>query len=214
VEANHFFNIKSNLILYRRAKWSMDAIPEADISSDSLLFEARLGQTAIGANTTTAGEHVQGMNKEESKLGDARTRGDDGNQGDDRIATLPPNMSVSEPTKLLELLEAAKCDLYRDLSRHPRPLSGMNYLGATITMMALFKEIEDELDKRRNPLYVTVYEKTPHRRRHEREDLTLRALNGEDDECLGVMAQVFQFPRYRFSIYFHHYFAHMLDDHT
>jgi hypothetical protein len=106
-------------------------------------------------------------------------------------------------------LEAVKCDLIRDLGRTPKLLSGMNFIAAIVTMLDLFHLMEGELDKRRNPLYVSVYEGNPSFRGNKREALVLRALERSDEECVRVLADAFQ--RYEVGIRQHFFDKEELD---
>jgi hypothetical protein len=56
VGANPHFSAKSCLLLFRRARWDVDGIADADIPLDSCLFRIRLAQAKI--DTDDAGKPV------------------------------------------------------------------------------------------------------------------------------------------------------------
>ncbi|KAJ4289980.1 hypothetical protein N0V88_006781 [Collariella sp. IMI 366227] len=97
-----------------------------------------------------------------------------------------------------DLLEIAKLDLRMDVSGDLRPLSSLNYVWVTAVMMMLFMMIEDELKELRNPLYVDAYEQSPAWAKNKRGRLALLALEGQDEECLHVMAARFDAARLGF----------------
>jgi hypothetical protein len=105
-----------------------------------------------------------------------------------------------------ELLEAIKLDIITDVSGERGPLSSLNYIWVATNFMILFTRIEDELKRLRNPLWVQAYEENPVLMREKRLSLTSLVLAGEDDECLEVMAEMFQNPRSGFMqhIYWEH----------
>jgi hypothetical protein len=61
--------------------------------------------------------------------------------------------------------------------------------------MILFSRIEDDLKRLRNPLWVQAYEENAVLMREKRLALTSFVLAREDDQCLEVMAEMFQDPR-------------------
>jgi len=88
------------------------------------------------------------------------------------------------------LLDVLKMDIKGDVNGH-RPLSSCNYLLLTITMIAVFTQIEEEL-KKRNRLWVRAYEKDETMRKETRLSLTMLILGEKDDECLEVVAEAFE----------------------
>lgn len=94
-----------------------------------------------------------------------------------------------------ELLEVLKFDLISDVSGEIRPVSSLNYVWVTARFMSLFLQIEDELKRRRNPLWVQAYEGDPLMTREKILSLTALALAEEDEECMEVIAEEFQSPR-------------------
>ncbi|KAL9090461.1 MAG: hypothetical protein Q9165_005222, partial [Trypethelium subeluteriae] len=59
LNVNRFFTTESNLLLYRRANWSPDRIPEAQISPTSALGVLRLGQTGKVVDRTTGQSRLE-----------------------------------------------------------------------------------------------------------------------------------------------------------
>jgi hypothetical protein len=94
-----------------------------------------------------------------------------------------------------ELLEALKLDIITDVAGERGPLSSLNYIWVATNFVILFKRIEDELKRLRNPLWVQAYEENPVLMREKKLSLMSLVLAGEDDECLEVMAEMFQNPR-------------------
>jgi hypothetical protein len=54
---------------------------------------------------------------------------------------------------------------------------------------------EDELNRRRNRLYVTAYEEDPKMKLEKRASLTALVMSQEDEECMEVMAHILTNPR-------------------
>ncbi|PVH72268.1 hypothetical protein DL98DRAFT_660171 [Cadophora sp. DSE1049] len=96
------------------------------------------------------------------------------------------------------LLDGLKMDIQGDVNGH-RPLSSCNYLLMTITMIALFTRIEEDLKKRRNKLWVRAYVEDEVMRRETRLSLTMLVLGkggkgegGRDEDCLEVVVKAFE----------------------
>lgn len=92
------------------------------------------------------------------------------------------------------LLDLLNMDLVNDICGDA-PLSSLNYVWVLAQFMMLFLQIEEELGKLRNRLYVQAYETDPKWRTHKRVVLVCLALQQEDDECLRVMAREFESHR-------------------
>lgn len=93
-----------------------------------------------------------------------------------------------------DILTFLKYDIFRDINGN-LPLSSLNYVWVTIRFMLLFMQIEGELRRVRNPLWVRAYETELEWKRDKRVGLTFLALAEQDDECLRIMAKEFQNPR-------------------
>lgn len=93
-----------------------------------------------------------------------------------------------------ELLEAMKLDIHADIAGNS-PVSSLNYAWVTVRFIMLFDKIEEELRKRRNPVYVRAFETESAWKRLPRVGLVYMAMLDEDEECLRVMAREFENPR-------------------
>lgn len=93
-----------------------------------------------------------------------------------------------------DLLEAIKLDIHADIAGNS-PVSSLNYAWVTVRFMMLFDNIERELKKWGNPVYVRAFETEPAWRRLPRVGLVYMAMLDGDEECLRVMAGEFQNPR-------------------
>ncbi|KAK3303668.1 uncharacterized protein B0T15DRAFT_560841 [Chaetomium strumarium] len=91
-------------------------------------------------------------------------------------------------------LDLVKLDLIWNVCGEA-PVYSLNYLFTTCMFRVLFGRFETELKKRRNPLYIRAYETEFEWRLLKPAGLTLMALAGQDEECLLVMADIFQKPR-------------------
>lgn len=94
-----------------------------------------------------------------------------------------------------DMLDFMKVDIQDDISGE-RPLSALNFLWATTFFYMVFMRIEEELEKKRNPLWVRAYkEARGPLAKQKRLSLTLLAMIEQDEECLEVMANIFTNPR-------------------
>jgi hypothetical protein len=226
VEAHRFFRIKSDLLLYRQSKWNIDAIPDADIPLTSPLAILRISQTkqiVDPISHKTKFEDTEfikraragGMTDEVmldfvSGVGTMGQESGPITGGYNRIhrSTNPKNPFLKEKPKATnthafapnsrEILEIAKADLYFDISGEVWPLSSLNYISVTGTMMMVFSRIEARLTERRNRLYVRAYDIDIEWAHFKRMGLTQLAMHEEDEECLRIMAEVFEEARFGF----------------
>ena len=90
-----------------------------------------------------------------------------------------------------DMLERLKFDIHRDVSG-VRPLLSLNYIWVTAQIMLLFTLIEKELKGAKNLLYEAVYESGGPFRKEKRPGLATMAMKGEDEQCLRIMAKVFE----------------------
>ncbi|CAM1507975.1 Fc.00g048230.m01.CDS01 [Cosmosporella sp. VM-42] len=92
-----------------------------------------------------------------------------------------------------DLLDWMKMDISTDVSG-AAPRSSLNYPWATVQFLMLFTETEERLKELRNVTYVQAYEEDIPEElvKEDRVRFALRALTCEDDECLTVMAEVFE----------------------
>ncbi|WEW56192.1 hypothetical protein PRK78_001629 [Emydomyces testavorans] len=215
---NRFFKTKSLLTLYRGADWVPDRIPDEEVPLVSLLAILRIGQTKRVTDPATGKTVLQ----ETELVKRARSMGmDDATMmmmssipesgeiqetPESILSTLPEGY---KPGRMLtakrsgsafngstlssrEVLTILKRDLMSDVSSVVRPLSSLNYVCVTVQFMFLFQRIEDELKRLRNPLWVEVYETNSKMAADKRATFTLLALAERNEECMEVMAKVFQ----------------------
>jgi hypothetical protein len=183
VEDNPFFKTPSGLLLYRQAKWTVAAIPDADVPLDSPLFMLRIAETKQTMDPTTHQIRFDDTPIVKRARADGMT--------DEAIRDLDlassPKLNINRSPDLREgswtsrlgreqLLELAKTDLRMDISSQLRPLSSFNYVADTCIMMSIFAKIETELAERRNKLYVSVYETDVRLARSKRIALVLLAM--------------------------------------
>jgi hypothetical protein len=218
---NRFFKQKSFLRLYREAHWVPERILDEEVPVSSLLCMIRIGQTKHAADPATGRRVLENT----ALVSRARSQGIDDQtmmkmslllQNNDVDQTPPEALLDSLPkgyqtspfrkhkrggitgsngiNSCRELLDLLKLDLISDVSG-PRPVSSLNYVWATARMMMLFHQIEEELKRLRNPLWVRAYEQDPVMMREKRASLAGLVLTEEDDECMEVMARAFQNPR-------------------
>jgi hypothetical protein len=222
MNANRFFKQKSLLRLYREADWVPERIPDEEVPVFSALGIIRIGHTKIVADPATGKRALEntplvgrarfdGLDDEtmiqmSSLLQDRNT---DQTLPQALLASLPKGYSNSPFPEYKrgssafskgisgdrEMLNLLKLDIINDISGEERPLSSLNYVWVTARFMLLFHQIEDELKRLRNPLWIRAYEQEPLLMREKRLSLTALVLAEEDDECMEVMARVFQNPR-------------------
>jgi hypothetical protein len=94
----------------------------------------------------------------------------------------------------VEILEFLKWDIHADVCGRDL-VSSLNFIWVTARFSVLFMQIEENLRKVRNPIYVKVYEENPTLMREKRLSLAVGALQGDDEQCLRIMAEGFQNPR-------------------
>lgn len=97
-----------------------------------------------------------------------------------------------------ELLTCVKVDVFNDVCGEAEPRSSANYLFITAVIFLIFFQTEDKLKKLRNPVYVEAYERDTQLRNSKRFGLVAMAMRSENEECLRVMAEVFQESRASF----------------
>ncbi|KAF7552044.1 hypothetical protein G7Z17_g4596 [Cylindrodendrum hubeiense] len=106
--------------------------------------------------------------------------------------------SADRPTKLSlsnkELLQFVQSDIFSDICGK-QSLSSLSYNWAAAQMFSVFMQAEDELRKRRNPIWVRAYETDQQWATMKRVGLTYMIMIEEDDECLRVLADAFEKTR-------------------
>jgi hypothetical protein len=223
MNSNRFFKQKSLLRLYHEVDWAPERIPDEEVPVASALGMIRLGQTkqvvdpatgkrvledtALVRRARSHGIEDETMIKMSLLLQDGSI---DQPIPGALLASLPEGYKNSPRPEYKrhnsassnglsgghkQLLELLKVDLINDIAGEGRPLSALNYVWVTARFMLLFTQIEDELKRVRNPLWVRAYEEDPRMMREKRVSLTALVMNDEDEECLEVMAREFQNPR-------------------
>ncbi|KAL3469957.1 hypothetical protein BJX99DRAFT_264666 [Aspergillus californicus] len=218
---NRIFKTKSLTRLFREAYYVPDRIPDDEIPVPSILSALRVTQTkraidpaigkkvlqdtelvkrwrsigfdddkiygmieAINAGNSSQGipEHV--LNSLPIPEGYTRQR-----QPQPRSDTFKAGFSN------VSFLVALEVDLKDDVGFGQRPMLGLNYIAATTHMMMVFNKFEEKLKQLRNPLWVQAYEGTGPSTQNKQALLTILAIQSEDEECLRVMAEVFESTR-------------------
>jgi hypothetical protein len=222
---NRFFKTKSLLRLYREADWVPNRIPDEEVPIPSALAMLRIGQTKHLTDPATGkkvmGETELVKRARSTGIDDAtmmtassilQKSSNDEEIPESVLATLPEGYKTarmseykkhrrsSDPNKnaslsARELLDVLKLDIISDVSSENRPLSSLNYIWVTARFMLLFHQIEDELKRLRNPLWVQAYEGNSLMTREKRASLTSLVLAEEDEECMEIIAEAFQSPR-------------------
>lgn len=213
---NRFFKQKSFLGLYREAQWVPERIPDDELPMASALCMIRLGQTKHVTDSATGTKIIE----DTTLVRRARSQGIDdrtmttmssllvANNGDQPLPEalkdcIPEGYHHASPSRKSqrrgaiggrELLSLLRQDIVSDVSGR-WPISSLNYVWATVRMMMVFTQIEDELKRLRNPLWVHAYEQDPVLMREKRASLTLLVLTEQDEECMEVMSKAFQDPR-------------------
>lgn len=108
-----------------------------------------------------------------------------------------PEHNRDNPITGIELLNLLRIDIVGDISGHS-PFNALNYILVTSRFMLLFIQIEGNLKKLRNPLWVRAYEGKGVMERQKRVGLTALVLGEEDHECMKVIAKEFESPRAAF----------------
>lgn len=190
MNANRFYRQKSRLRIYREAGWLVDRIPDADASMDSFLGSLRMSQaeeeTDSGTGKKTTEDTEESPIPEEfwPEIPEGYTTGP-------RPASKIPAEGYNGP----DLLRFLKYDIHNDIAGEIAPLSSVNYVWVTANMMRKFTLFEDELKRLRNPLWVRAYEQDASMMRQKRASLTGLILSQQDDECMRVLAEIFESGR-------------------
>ncbi|TVY37932.1 hypothetical protein LOCC1_G006747 [Lachnellula occidentalis] len=213
MDANRFFKNKSLLRIYREAEWIPDRIPDDEVTMPSGLEAVRICKTKVITDPVTGKKvledtpitiksRARGTTDEEmiELTSSLQHSGDDLSIPAEIRASIPEGYTYQtyKPSPLLEgtqLLDILKRDMVNDISGEGHPLSSLNYTFVTCRMMMMFTMIENRLQDRRNHLWTRAYEEEPRMMREKRVSLTALVLAGEDEECMQVIADVFQDQR-------------------
>ncbi|TVY87141.1 hypothetical protein LAWI1_G008481 [Lachnellula willkommii] len=213
MNANRFFKNKSLLRIYREAEWIPERIPDDEIHMPSALGAYRIvqmkvltdpvtGKKSLKDTPLTINSRASGMTDEEMiQMTSAQQQTDDDLPLPAEIqASIPEGYTYqkSNPTTLVtgpQLLDFLKRDMVSDISGEGHPLSSLNYTFVTVQMMVLFMRIENKLKELHNPLWARAYEQEPVMMREKRVSLTASVLTDGDEECMQVIADIFQDQR-------------------
>ncbi|KAL6401145.1 hypothetical protein AUP68_16871 [Ilyonectria robusta] len=227
LDANRFFQRKSNLMVYRAADWNPDRIPDKDVAFGTFLFFQRIFQAKRVVDPATKETRFEdtvlvreakakGMDdKEILNLREAFSKGLSPEMG-----TLPPSFlksvtpggfkgvlagelpkmagGSSNPADMRlagrDLLSAIQVDIRNDVSG-TMPVSSLNYIWVTCYFFMLFMTIEDRLKELQNPLYLRAYNSPGPWGSQKRSALVSFVMQVEDEECMRVMAEIFDESR-------------------
>ncbi|KAH8812893.1 hypothetical protein F5884DRAFT_730209 [Xylogone sp. PMI_703] len=217
-KTNQFFKQKSLLRVYSEAGWMLDRIPDEDIFEMSLLCLVRLSQTKVITDPETgkrvlentklisrskaAGmwkDQIDGMSSELDALVERRYVFEP-KAIDEILGPVPEGLENMIPKFMsdrkkqmytgMELLAMIQVDFYNNICGETQLLA-LNSAWVTSRFLMLFQEIEQELCRLRNPLWVRAYEKGPREIRLKRGLLTVMMLNEQEPECMEVLARLF-----------------------
>lgn len=224
LDANRFFRRKSNLMVYRAADWNPDRIPDKDVAFGTFLFFQRLFQAKLFIDPVTKETRFEDTflvreakangldDKEMLRLRESFLKG-----RSPEMDTLPPSFMESvapngelagELPKLTggpsqprdvrlagrDLLSSIQADIRNDVSG-TMPVSSLNYIWVTCYFFMLFMKIEDRLKELENPLYLRAYNSPSPWGSQKRSALVSFVMQVEDEECMRVMADLFDESR-------------------
>ncbi|KAI1193100.1 hypothetical protein F5X97DRAFT_315343 [Nemania serpens] len=217
-----FFKTKSFLMVCHGAGWNPDRISDSDIPLPSLFGYYRIGQTKHIVDPITGQKKMADTDLVNRARASGHSEEDlmrfasvSANQaGEHQLTEAAREMLVTDEGQMSnrpdlggkggkdklstdDLISMLKEDISNDIWGD-MPLSSLNYVWTMARCMLLFHELERELGKLRNPLYVQAYETDPTWRHSKRAGLVYLALQVQDKQCLEVMAREFQNPRAAF----------------
>ncbi|TFB04190.1 hypothetical protein CCMA1212_003998 [Trichoderma ghanense] len=165
---------KSELVLYKRAGWDPDRIPDSDVHHMSALGLIRLSQMSRLYNPATSDWMIAGANllrsqlpkvakKESDVVDDAvlksvRQRVDAMDKNIKEMTILPngiiaPLSWIIDPSKVVNkdprmtpemMLDVIWNDLYSDICCEIKPYSSLNYLWITVNVLKFYDNFEEE----------------------------------------------------------------------
>lgn len=91
-----------------------------------------------------------------------------------------------------QLLNFLKFDIANDISADGQPLSSLNYVLTAANFVLVFHEIQEELERVRNPLWVRAYEEGPPELEDKKVLLTWLILSEQNEECMEVVTRMFE----------------------
>ncbi|KAF4341472.1 hypothetical protein FBEOM_4633 [Fusarium beomiforme] len=163
LKINQMFHRNSMLTACRGAGWNLEAIPDEELQFGSMLFFERLSRT----------KRISGSKLEDNAL--VRKA---------RAVGMTDKDIIQASSKLASIARSG-------FEVPDEVLSSFNYLGVVCGMLLNFRDIEERLKEAKNPVYVEVYERSGSWQKDKRVTLSILALTEENEECLKIMAQVF-----------------------
>lgn len=215
---NKLFKQKSILKLYRDADWYHERISDEQLPEASTLAILRIAQTKQVTDPLTDKKIfertflvkralAQGLDDEKMREFMSIISEKDNVIPEELLPAMPEGYSKQPPmtfgrsalgtqvlTSEAELMRILQMDIVNDVDSVVRPISSLSYFFVAAQFLLLFMRIEDKLKELRNPLWVRAYEEDSKMMREKRLSLTTLALEGDDEECLRVMAEVFESP--------------------
>ncbi|VUC36775.1 unnamed protein product [Clonostachys rosea] len=89
-----------------------------------------------------------------------------------------------------EMMELCGWDVYNSVCGDV-PVLGLSFIWVTVSMYVWFEMLEHMLKEARNPVYVSAYE-DPTFRGDRRNRLVMLALEGQNEECMKIIAELFE----------------------
>ncbi|CAG9988105.1 unnamed protein product [Clonostachys byssicola] len=215
-QANMFFKTKPHTQILREAGWDPERVPDSDVLFPSILAAQRLSQLKRLRDPVTGKMKVEetelvrrakkyGMSEDEitalassvDTLASMHAWDDLKTQQVERYMDTAPEMAgltTSYPRNKKDVtttdyLEQSKWDIFTAINGN-MPVMGLSFLWPTTIVYMFFMTVEEELCKTRNPLYIKSFENAKYSG-DKRMALVLGALKEDDEECLRVMARVF-----------------------
>ncbi|KAJ3539184.1 hypothetical protein NM208_g5593 [Fusarium decemcellulare] len=201
---NTFYRETSNLALYRKADWNIDAVPDNDLAPSSFLFIHRIGGTKKIVDPDTKRIRLEetplpNPHPPQSVMDAMAPEGFQMMPALEGVYSyfpggIPDSTTKQAPKKSngfsgTDLLDIVRMDVVRDVQGH-RPLSCFNHLSVAISFLIMFSKIEDRLREAKDPAYIEAFERPLPRGVAKRAALTVLALSDEHDETLRLIAEV------------------------
>lgn len=215
---NRFFRRSSLLGVYHDADWLPERIPDEDISVLTSLAMLRLAKTKYKTDPKTGEKKMEdtvlvrrarSLGLKDDMLIEMASRVESISKDPEEekaiesvqaalpegYKTMPASQRQYDSSNGLvsssELLDLLKLDFVSCISGD-HPVCAVNYAWATVDIMMWFSRVEQELRRLQNPLWLRAYERDPQLTRSKRTSLTALVLSEQDQQCMEVMAKVFE----------------------
>ncbi|KAK0665631.1 hypothetical protein QBC41DRAFT_257934 [Cercophora samala] len=201
IGAYKLFNEKSDLVLYREAKWDVDRIHDRDLKLRSCLSKVRLQHTKTVLDPSTGQQRIRDT--------ELKRRLADNGMSEEEIAAFTPQtvapVMIDESTSSSgrctgdyypfeignrDLFTVLRFDITCDLVS-TQPFSGFNYLAIQASCIHFFSEIFRALDEAQNKTWMAVRKSCKLDGRFLALSLAIRVLKlgDQDEECLKLIAE-------------------------